>query len=425
MPAYFKTVDEIYDLQQFAIKLGLDNITKLCDFLGQPHTKFPAIHLAGTNGKGSTAFFLSKFLQASGLKVGLFTSPHLSDFRERIRVDGIKITQKYVTDYWTKVKGKVLDQKATFFDTTTAMAFAYFADQKVNVAVIETGLGGRLDSTNIIEPKHIVLTPIQKDHQKQLGNTISQIAYEKAGIIKKDAAVFSAKQNPEALSVLKESLHNSNRFFYLPDHVIIDPIQNTLEGSIFNLEDIIHRIRFESLHCKQIGSFQLENIALAYLTARIYLRESRVVFDETRFRKILCDIIWPGRMQVIQKNPTILMDVSHNLTGIEHTVKSLGKLINTNKLHILLGLVEDKDYLKIARLIAGYSIRIVITEPATHRKLSGEVLMDAFSKIQKKVNLIKDFRQAYEFSKKQLQGDDNLLVIGSHYLIGPLMNKGK
>jgi len=184
MISYSQTVEQLFDLQKYAIKLGLENITLLSKNFGDPHLKYPTIHIAGTNGKGSTSFFISKILQTTGLKVGLFTSPHLVDFRERIRINDELIATEYVTSFWQEVKELVLKLEATFFDTTTLLAFKYFSDQNVDVAIIETGLGGRLDSTNILKPEIAVLTPIAYDHQKQLGKTIEKIAYEKAGIIK-------------------------------------------------------------------------------------------------------------------------------------------------------------------------------------------------------------------------------------------------
>ena len=197
-PLYKAVVNELFDLQKFAIKLGLHNITALSSLLGNPHMQYPSIHIAGTNGKGSTSFYIAQILQACGLKVGLFTSPHLVDFRERIRVDNLLINEDDVISFWQTIKKEVLELQATFFDTTTLMAFDYFAKQRVDVAVFETGLGGRLDSTNIIQPECCVITPIGLDHQHFLGDTLSKIAVEKAGIIKNSADVFLADIEPDA-----------------------------------------------------------------------------------------------------------------------------------------------------------------------------------------------------------------------------------
>ncbi len=420
---YTSVVLEIYDLQRFAIKLGLENIYALCEELNNPQHTYPVIHIAGTNGKGSTAFFLAKILQAMGLKTGLFTSPHLSDFRERIRVNGRKISKSYIIDFWQGIKELVLARKTTFFDTTTALALDWFRRSEVDVAVIETGLGGRLDSTNIVDSAYTVITPIHFDHQKQLGDTLAKIAAEKAGIIKKGSAVFCAVQPPEALTTIRKSLKKSNRFFYLTDHVDWRIKNTSWNGQRFDLFDRMHRLEYPDLKTKQLGAFQPANIALAYLTARMYLKERHVLFNEAAFRHVLRRSIWPGRMQVVSRRPNIILDVSHNPDGIEKTLAEVKKLCGQKGLHILIGLVNDKNYHTIVRMIAGASNRIVVTEPDTHRRLSAKDLAKVFKKERKTVNIIQDMHKAFEFCKQSLAGEDTLLVIGSHYLVGPLIGK--
>ena len=422
MQNYTSTLKEIYDLQRFAIKLGLENISALCAEMNNPQQSYPVIHIAGTNGKGSTAFFLAKILQEMGLRTGLFTSPHLSDFRERIRVNGRKISSGYILEFWDNIKILVLKRKATFFDTTTAMALDWFRQKRVDVAVIETGLGGRLDSTNIVESAYCVITPIHFDHQKQLGDTISQIAAEKAGIIKNGSAVFCAEQPFEALATIRKSLKKDNRFFYLTDHADWRLKHASWSSQQFDLYDYMHRLEFTDLKTRQLGAFQLANIALAYLTARIYLKERRVLFNEAAFRKMLQRSLWGGRMQVISRRPYIIMDVSHNLEGIEKTLTEVKRLSGQRRLHVLIGLVNDKSYRNIAYKIAGAAHRITVTEPDTHRRLSATDLAEAFEKEGKKVDIVQDMQKAFEFCKQSLCEEDVLLVIGSHYLIGPLLN---
>ncbi|MCK5852589.1 bifunctional folylpolyglutamate synthase/dihydrofolate synthase, partial [bacterium] len=204
MMDYQSAISEIYDLQKYAIKLGLDNIKFLMNSLNNPHNQYPVIHIAGTNGKGSTAFYIAGILQAMGMNTGLFTSPHLVDFRERIQVNGHKIEKSFIVDFWQREKKTILSREATFFDTTTALGLDYFKMKNVDVAVVETGLGGRLDSTNIVDSEIAVITPIDFDHQKQLGTTLKKIAYEKAGIIKKKSVVFSAIQQQSALEQISD-----------------------------------------------------------------------------------------------------------------------------------------------------------------------------------------------------------------------------
>jgi dihydrofolate synthase/folylpolyglutamate synthase len=203
MSRYSTTLFEIFDLQKYAIKLGLENITYLSKIVNNPHLKYPTIHIAGTNGKGSTAIILQQILMEHGFKVGLYTSPHLVSFNERIRINNNLIENQFIIDFWDTIKKFVLEKKATFFDTTTCLAFEYFYQRKVDVAIFETGLGGRLDSTNIIQPEATLLTPISFDHQKQLGNTLTDIAMEKAGIIKQNSHLFLGHQNEEVHSYFK------------------------------------------------------------------------------------------------------------------------------------------------------------------------------------------------------------------------------
>ena len=421
MTLYQQTVRELFDLQQYAIKLGLDNIHALMDELGNPHRAYPVIHVAGTNGKGSTSFFIAKILETAGLKVGLYTSPHLTDFRERMQINGRQISEEEVIDFWNQTKDTVLDRKATFFDTTTAMAFNYFKTQRVDVAVIETGLGGRLDSTNIVRPELAVITPIHFDHEKQLGDTIEKIAGEKAGIIKKDVTVISSEQENDALKVLREKSIIADHFLYLPDFIQIEAHKDSLDGMEFTIQDLYYQQTFEKLICRQLGDFQLNNIALAYFTSRIYLEKIGLNPNFNQFKKALNENQWAGRLQLIQKDPNIIFDVSHNFIGIQKTLHYLSVIINTKKLYILIGLFQDKDYLSIAEIISQYCMDITVTEPDTYRKLDGEHLVQALKKSKSQVNFIKDLNKAYDSCRNQLNENDTLLVIGSHYLIGSLL----
>ncbi len=421
MSSYSSVIQEIFDLQKFAIKLGLDNIRFLCAKMDNPQKVYPVIHIAGTNGKGSTSFFVASILQAMGLKTGLFTSPHLVDFRERITVNGKKINQRFITSFWQEYKNTILQRRATFFDTTAALAFLYFKMQKVDVAVIETGLGGRLDSTNIVRPRVVALTPIHFDHEKQLGNSLREIAAEKAGIIKPGCSVFSAEQEPEALAEIKRHLTPQEPFYYLPDFLNCTIDEETLEHTRFQITDNLNNTVLSDVTSRQLGGFQAENQCLAYGVSRFFLNKQGTPFSEEIFRKVLTETMWPGRLERVSREPDVIFDVSHNFAGISRTLEFLQKLIPKEKLHILIGMVDDKDYQKSARFIADRSGRITITEPQTHRKLKAETLAQAFHDCGALYNVIKDFNEAYEFSYKQLKKGHTLLVTGSHYLTGSLL----
>ncbi len=418
---YRQTVSELFYLQQYAVKLGLDNIAALMQYLDNPHKNYPVIHIAGTNGKGSSAYYIAAVLQAMGLKTGLFTSPHLQDFRERIRVNDKIIGQSDVISFWKKVKDEVLNRKATFFDTTTAMGLDYFSRKKVDVAVVETGLGGRLDSTNIVNSEIAVITPIDFDHQKQLGDTLEKIAFEKAGIIKKNTVIFSAEQSSEALQVLKST--QAKKFYYFPEYIGLKIKSASLEEMIFDIYDDYNGKIIDDVLTHQVGNYQAENIALAYFVARYFLQTRQVDFNENSFKWKLENTLWPGRLQKMASKPDIIFDVSHNPAGIRTTLNYISDKIEKDKLHILLGLLEDKSHEKIVDFISQKCAQIYLTEPDTHRKLDGTLLLRAFEKKKKKARFIENPRDAYSLAKARLSENDTLLVIGSHYLIGTIYSE--
>lgn len=425
MSQYQSTINDIYDLQRFAIKLGLDNITALSERLGDPHLHYPVIHVAGTNGKGSTCFFMQHTLRAMGLNVGLFTSPHLVDFRERIRINDEMISESFIIDFWSRIREYVLDRQATFFDVSAAMAFDYFSRKKVDVAIIETGLGGRLDSTNIVRPDTVVITPVHFDHEKQLGRNLSAIAAEKAGIFKDNADVFTAKQHRNVHATLERHLKEGSRLFKAEELYDITVQHAGLDGSRFSLNDALHSDFLESIQCKQAGDFQLRNLGLGYLAARHFLTKRDILFDTVAFRKRMASAYWPGRLQSVSLSPRIVFDVSHNYQGIKRSVsfyKSKGP-VKSGRDTLLIGLVKDKDYRRIARFLKGRFNRIVITEPDTHRRLEGGHLLEAFKKLKQEAVFIKDLSEAYEFTKNELKKNDSLLVLGSHYLIGAYLSE--
>lgn len=416
--SYLQTVNELFDLQKFAIKLGLDNISALSTYMSNPHLNYPVIHIAGTNGKGSTAFYIAQILQSCGLKVGLFTSPHLVDFRERIRVNDKLIEAQAVIQFWQKVKAEVLRLKATFFDTTTLMATHYFAEQKVDVAVFETGLGGRLDSTNIVRPDSVVITPIGFDHQQYLGKTLKKIAAEKAGIIKRGCSVYLSKMHKNALDTIIAKTDTSNAVVQL-NHEFKTTLKSVNpDGIHFSIHNKKEKSDFL---LPTIAEYQVQNFALAYLVCRDFCRRRNIDFEYTKIKDSIVSKSWPGRLQIISRNPAIIFDVSHNLSGIKKTLSSVLKYTEYSRRHLLLGIVNDKDVNGIARELSFKFKKIIVTEPDTYRRQKGEILVQAFGRYNEKAELIKDLKTAFEKAKQNLHEDDTLLALGSHYLIGSLI----
>jgi dihydrofolate synthase/folylpolyglutamate synthase len=286
--------------------------------------------------------------------------------------------------------------------------------------MFETGLGGRLDSTNIVRPGSVVITPIGFDHQQHLGKTLTKIAAEKAGIIKPGCDIFLAKMHRLALKTISEATDNSNRIFSLEEYIKTTLLKVDISGINFRLIDKINN-ETDEYYIPTPADYQIKNIALAYLTARNYCQKNNIYFNKAAVKDFMSNKTWPGRLQLISKNPNIIFDVSHNLPGIKETLRSVLKYINPQKTHLLLGIVNDKDVYGITKVLSGKFKKIIITEPITYRKQNGEVLVDAFRTHGEKTELIKDLKTAFEKSKKNLKADETLLALGSHYLIGSLI----
>jgi dihydrofolate synthase/folylpolyglutamate synthase len=417
---YTSTLGELFDLQRFSVKMGLDNITRLCQFLGNPQQAYPTIHIAGTNGKGSTSVMIQEILAGHGLRTGLYTSPHLVDFRERIRINHDLIEPAFISDFWTKIVTEVTALKATFFDTTTALAFKYFQEKNVDAAVIETGLGGRLDSTNIILPAAVVLTPINIDHIPQLGSELKNIAAEKAAIIKNGVALFCTDQLPEVEKVIRDFSAGVTAEYLLGQAVEYRIISCSSRGTVFDFVDKLRQESFRDLRLNLLGEFQVRNALLAYLTARWFLAERKIRFNPDTLMQVFQQLQWPGRLQCISQQPLIYFDVSHNYSGFETTLDFIRSNFSPAAAVILLGLLADKEYERIVQLIVKDFKRIIVTEPNNERKLDGELLAAVFKNYGIKADLIKNPQQAFNFCVKNLNRDDVLFVMGSHFLVGEL-----
>jgi dihydrofolate synthase/folylpolyglutamate synthase len=419
--SYKDTIADLYKLQQFSIKQGLENILKLTQQLGNPHNEYPVIHIAGTNGKGSTSALIQRIFSEHGFSCGLYTSPHLVDFRERIRINNEMIDPEYICKYWYDMAEVVSSEKATFFDTTTALAFSYFRDKKVDIAVIETGLGGRLDSTNIVQSVAAVLTPIHRDHTKQLGKRLSAIAREKADIIRRGSAVFCAKQHNRVLLALTEYHSLIRQWYYLPEVTKIHYIPENSSNSFFDLKDLIRSVTYENLELNLAGKHQIENASLAYLVSRWFLEQNNIHFDEFLFRRALKTVYWPGRFQKISGNPDIILDVSHNYDGFRKTSELIKYQYPDRKVHLLIGLLADKEYRQIAKKICKLFASITITNPVHERVLQPEKLQSYLKSLDTEATIIKDYRKAWMKLTSKLSADEVLIVMGSHFLVGAIL----
>ena len=340
----------LYGLERRGIKVGLEHTERLLEKVGNPHIRFPTIHISGTNGKGSTCAMMASIFREADLKTGLYTSPHLLHFNERIRVNGIPISDKYILQFVKQYRNSFDEIPVTFFEATTAMAFWYFDKSAVDVAVIETGLGGRLDSTNVLSPELTVITPIALDHQHLLGRNLREIAKEKGGIIKHKIPVVIAPQDQDAAIVLKKiSSQNKSPCYFVKTPVILKTNQKKM-NTLFRLNDITYSAPL-------IGNHQVVNTATAI--------KSVLAYDGTVstaiIQKGLNKTIWPGRLQKLDKNSPIFYDVAHNAHGLNAILKTLNAIYPQKPIGIF-SLKEDKELELIVQEIKGnFSALITIS----------------------------------------------------------------
>lgn len=402
---YTQTVAWLYEkLPMFqrigaaAFKKDLHNITLLTEHLGNPHQKYLTIHVAGTNGKGSTSHMLASILQESGYKVGLTTSPHLKDFRERIRVNGEVCSEGFIIDFVENHSEKIESLQASFFEVSVAMAFDYFAKENVDIAVIETGLGGRLDSTNIITPILSVITNIGFDHVNILGSTIEEIAFEKAGIIKPNVPVVIGEAVPESRIVFESKARET-------ESEIVFAEENS----------------FKEYESDLIGIYQIKN-RKTVLTAVKILQQSGFNIDENSVEKGLKNVVkntgLRGRWDILQKNPLIVTDTAHNAHGLSEVMKQINES-HYEKLHLVLGFVDDKDVVSILELFPK-DAQFYFSEPDVPRKM----LLENLKKLvpnELNATYHSTIKEALESAKENANTNDFIYVGGSTFVVAEVI----
>ncbi len=415
---YQNTTQFLYNLQKAGIKLGLENIRKLLHFWGNPQEKWASFHIAGTNGKGSTAAFLATILQEAGYRVGLYTSPHLVDFNERIRVNGIPIPHHRIITLVEAMRSIIEEIHPTFFEATTALAFRYFAEEAVEVAVIETGLGGRLDATNLVQPVMSIITPISLEHQQYLGTTLPQIAREKAGIIKKGVPCLTNNRDKSVLSVLRNRAEELESPFYCLKAEEVEILELNLQGSRFTLHSEDETLA--RLEIPLAGAHQVHNAALAVKALK---QQHHFAISEADIRQGLRKTRWRARLEIIRKEPLVLLDVSHNPQGFEQTFSFLRKQFPRKKIHVILGLSHDKDFQKIADIIEQFVTDVNLVDHFSERGLNSEILFRTLTERRIPVRRFSDIQQAFSQEIARIDREDLLLIVGSHYLAGEFIQK--
>lgn len=415
---YHNALRFIYNRQHFGIKLGLHNIRRLAAWLDNPQDRYQIVHVAGTNGKGSTASFVASILEAAGYRVGLLTSPHLADYRERIRINGTKIAPDAVAEFVERFKPLIIRSRVTFFEVTTALAFWYFADQKVDWAVLETGLGGRLDATNIVHPAVSVITNISLEHTNLLGKTIYKIAGEKGGIIKPSVPVVTGVENngSDAARRLTEISAEKSAPLFFPDR---RRFSHRFRDGIDILQ--IRAGRFAGLKAKVSlrGRHQVDNSFLAVRVAEV-LSSNGCRITNTAVKRGLAANYWPGRFMTVRDRPTIIIDVAHNREGFYALAETLRRQYPGQTFDFLVGMVEKKrgaDCLKIISSIA----RSIATAPLqTERTDDPFYLVSGLKFGRDKVRVYPDIVAAYKDLLENRASSDILIITGSHFVVGEL-----
>lgn len=404
----------LYALDGKGIKPGLSRVLEFLDRIGNPHRKLSAIHVAGTNGKGTSCALLASILQSAGFKVGLYTSPHLISFNERIRINNMKISDAEIVDFLHKYRSLIDEIDTTFFETTTAMAFEYFQRNHVDVVILETGLGGRFDATNVITPLLSVITPIGKDHEEFLGHTLSEISREKAGIIKAGVPCVIAQQRAEVIPILREEAEfQQSDFHYAPDLCRINVFDQRIDGQIVSVETPgyqLNRVRFPLA-----GYHQRLNLQTV-LSSVVMLPNFDLNPDS--IRRGIENVKWHGRLELLSKEPLILYDVGHNLHGIRQVVATLRKICPGIKFNLLITLGHHKNIRSLGKVLGGVADKVYLSEIPDTKSVCVARLSAEFKKTVLPENIISnpDFQSFLPVVVQSLNCADRLLIIGSHYI---------
>ena len=392
-----------------AYKPGLENTLRLMAHVGNPHEHLNAIHVAGTNGKGSTSHLMAAALQASGRKVGLFTSPHLVSLTERIRINGIPIPEETVAAFVTEHKDFLDALQPSFFETMTALGFWYFVQQGVDIAVVEVGLGGRLDSTNVLTPMLSVITNIGLDHTEFLGHTLTQIAREKAGIIKPDVPVVIGESHPQTMNVFLSQAHECHSEIYFADQC-----------------EYLRRTRLKvAPECELKGNYQEHNLQTAFVALRaLKIAQARAIAEGFAH---VCEMTGlRGRWEILRKQPLTICDTGHNSHGLQYVSRQL-KELEANRIWLVFGMVNDKDTDVVMRLLpTGERYHYIFTRPDTQRARTEKEMLEMWQAVHQTPDTglmaIEDPKEAIKYALDHAEKDDAVFIGGSNYLVGEAIN---
>lgn len=425
---YRQALNYIENTGKFGSRLGLENVSRLLDILGNPHRDLRIIHVAGTNGKGSTCSFINSMLIYQGYNVGLYTSPYLEEFNERIKINNVNISDEDLAQSVSRVSdaiGQMIEEGCdhpTEFEIITACAFLYFRDRDVDFAVIEVGLGGRLDATNVCIPLVSAITSISMDHTEYLGDTLARIAFEKGGIIKNKRPVVLYQQSDEVESVISSICSERDSELFITENDKIEYISEGMSSQSVNLEVMGHF--YSGIEISLPGRHQARNLAVALSVLRLLEISSDIsqVDTEALYRSIR-ETRWPGRMEVIKTEPLTIIDGAHNPDGAAILSESVDRYLVGKKINLVFGMLRDKDILSVAKLLAVRADRIIITEPESPRAASSAevhgIILEALSgEDVPDITEIPDIEEAVRHAQSMAGDGEAVIYAGSLYMIG-------
>ncbi len=415
-PEYASCLHDFLSLQKFGIKFGLSSTSALLQRLGHPEQGQSFVHIAGTNGKGSVAAFLSAILQAAGLKVGLYTSPHLVRFTERFQINGQEMSQTEAADLMRTVQS-AWDQREppTFFEAVTVMGLVYFAREKTDIAIMETGMGGRLDATNVITPLISIITSISMEHQEYLGSTLLQVAEEKAGIIKPHVPVLTGVNQPKILDLLHTRCQEKKAPLYR--------LGREMQAKVFSQRLFYHGLHttLKDLSLGLPGRHQGRNAALALAASELLHSQGYRVTDEARQTGV-AKTVWPGRMHIISNRPMIMLDGAHNPAAIRALARSLQENPTHKRLILVIGIMADKAAKPILRAILPLADQVIFTRPVYERAMDPEHLSSQAPDLPREHQVIQSLPQALEAAKAAADQEDLIVITGSLFTVGEALS---
>lgn len=423
---YNEAMKYIHEVGNFGSNYGLERTQRLLELLGNPHKNLKLIHIAGTNGKGSITAMITEMLKGKGYKVGMYTSPFLEEFEERIQINGVNIPKNRLASLVEKIRevvDKVIEEglnHPTEFEIITALMLLYFSEEKVDYGVIEVGLGGRLDSTNVITPILSVIASISLDHTNLLGTTIAEIAGEKAGIIKANIPVIIYPQKQEAYEVLKNKAKEMNSKLY----EIIDISAEFIET--VQLDRIYQKLKVKMdnesffVNLPLLGEHQINNFLTALKAFKIICEIENLEFNHQEIIKSISKVQWIGRLEVMNRKPLVVIDGAHNIQGIKALRRNVEKYFKYKNVYLLLGILADKQVHEMIEVITPFAKKVITLTPMSNRAELAEDLMKEVEQYNKNCISMDNYEEAYKVALKEAGQDDLILISGSLYMIGDM-----